>query len=158
MNSKQVGYRIIDLILAGIVSLISVAVFAHGNDVPKMGVAKPKEIARTKVTVPAVLTESEVVRLASLKVVPNDILLVRCHLALMSYCRGFDVEINGNNGLKLVSNTGAAGIVGFQGLDPEQSYQIEIQNRKYLGKTSSYSGKLANLTAQRNISGAEQLK
>lgn len=158
MNNKQVGFRIIDLILAGIVSLLAVGGFAHGNDIPAMDAVKPKAIVRTKVNFPAVMTESDVTKLAGLKVVPSDILLVRCHLALMSYCRGFDVEINGNNGLKLVSNTGSAGIAGFQGLDPKQSYQIEIQNRKYLGKTASYAGKLAHLTAQRNISGAEQLK
>lgn len=119
-------------------------VFAHGGGGGDTHKEKPKVIQvmpRQAPAVPKALSNLDLAKIMSKEKSPSDVAVIQCTLYGYAKCRGLEIALYDlKGGLVVAANTGAEGVVGFEGLKEGQKYEARLEASKYKGSLVVTSG------------------
>lgn len=135
--------------------LMTTQASGHGGDggppvaapkiLPKLGTPRAPK------TVPALLSSDELQKIVNEKgPPPEDVLLANCMFQGIAPCRGIQIRLEDEHGKKILSaNTGQSGLVGFEGLDPDEAYILKVENANFESEIEAVPGKMWGLKPSR---------
>lgn len=142
------GFIAIAILIAG--SLAHAHGDSHGGGTEKKHAPSqaPSRVAALKLGI----IESQIIQtILDGEKVPSDVLLVHCNITESVPCRGLTISLSNLRGEKLlIGHSGGDGWVGFQGLNPIESYEIKVEGSKYEAVEVTGSGTIRRILAKRS--------
>ena len=142
-------------ILVGLIALSASVVcpetaMAHGGGAPHDEVKASPEPPRIVPKAPRPLSESVLKKVLNSQGLPKDVLVVRCMLGQFATCRGLEIGLYTESGVRLSSAlSGTGGVVGFEGLSEGSRFMAQIEGSKYQGITEGISPGILTITGDR---------